>query len=91
MPDDADRLPDVPPGESLRQRDGDQPLPQKNSYPAMQDLVIADMEARKAIGIKRYGTLLQPHNGRDFLKDLYDEILDAANYLRGAIYERDGR
>ena len=69
----------------------DQPPPVPNDRPAIQDLVIADMKARKAVGLERYGTLLQPGNGRDFLRDLYEELLDACNYVRGAMFERDGR
>lgn len=72
-------------------REGDQPLPTPNAMPAIQDLVIQDMNERKQIGIKRYGTPLQPHNGRDMMKDLYEELLDACNYIRGQLYERDGK
>jgi len=72
-------------------RPGDQPLPIVNDLPAMQNLVWQDIEARKTIGLQRYGTLLQPHNGRDFLRDAYEEALDMVMYLRGALYERDGR
>lgn len=77
--------------EPEKQRDGDQPLPEAVGGPAMQDLLIADMEARKAVGLKRYGQLLKAHDGRDNLRDIYEEMLDAAVYLRKAIYERDGR
>jgi hypothetical protein len=69
----------------------DQPTPVKNDRPCIQDMVIADMEARKAVGLKRYGTLLQPFNGRDALRDLYEELLDAAQYVRQEIEERDAR
>lgn len=56
---------------------------------SIQDQVIADLEARKQIGLKSYGTLLQPHNGRDMLQDLYEELLDACCYVKGAMIERD--
>ena len=69
-------------------RDGDQQYPVKNEHPGIQDMVIADIEARKAEGIKRYGTVLQPHNGRDSLRDLYEELLDAAMYTRQLMEER---
>jgi len=62
-----------------------QPQPAKNDLPAVSDLVIADMRERDAIG-----TRLQPHNGRDVLKDAYQQALDLAAYLRQAIFERDG-
>lgn len=73
----------------LRQRLGDQQLPVPNQHPAIADLVQADLEERRQIGIGRYGTPLQPHNGRDALRDLYEELLDGACYIRQAIYERD--
>ena len=72
-----------------KQRPGDQPLPVKNDLPCIQDRVIADIEARKQVGISRYGTVLQPHNGRDPLQDAYDEAMDLTIYLCQLIYERD--
>ncbi len=72
-------------------REGDQPMPVRNGHPAVWPIVMQDMQARHEIGIKRYGTPLQPHNGRDMLRDAYEEVLDLAVYLRGAIYERDGK
>jgi hypothetical protein len=68
----------------------DQPAPVPNERPAVWDLVIADMQNRDRIGRERYGTPLQPHNGRDPLVDAYQEALDLAVYLRQAIAERDG-
>jgi hypothetical protein len=72
-------------------REGDQPLPTASSSPAMQDLVCIDIQSRKELGIKRYGTVLQANNGRDALLDLYQELLDALMYCRQLLYERDGR
>jgi hypothetical protein len=63
------------------------PLP--NASRSVQDMVIDDMQARKQVGMARYGTLLQVGNGRDMLRDAYEEALDLAVYLRGAIAERD--
>jgi hypothetical protein len=51
----------------------------------------ADMRERDATGRARYGTPLQPFNGRQALVDAYQELLDAAVYLRQHIYERDSR
>ncbi len=68
-----------------------QPPPITTSHPAIQDLVMVDLAARKRQGIAKYGTPLQPHNGRDALTDAYQEAIDLAQYLRQAIYERDGR
>ena len=67
----------------------DQPPPIPSDRPAVWDLVIADMQDRDRIGRERYGTPLQPHNGRDALVDAYQEALDLAVYLRQAIAERD--
>lgn len=70
--------------------DIEQPAPTPNDQPAVWDLVLADMHARDAVGRERYGTPLQPHNGRDALKDAYAEALDLCVYLRQTIFERDG-
>src|SRR5687767_1098517 len=67
-----------------------QPAPTPNTLPAVWDLVVTDMRMRDAKGLSTYGTRLQPHNGRDALRDAYEEALDLAAYLRQAIYERDG-
>lgn len=84
-----------------KQRSGDQPLPIHNNEPFCHDKVVAlieslwpfetemvaDVRARKALGITRYGRALQPHNGRDFLQDLYEELLDASAYAQGCVAE----
>ena len=68
----------------------DQPPPiHSPNRVAIWDLVIEDMKARNQTGIKRYGTPLQAHNGRDPLVDAYQEALDLVVYLRQAIEERD--
>jgi hypothetical protein len=69
----------------------DQPPPAQNDGPAIQDLVVVDIAERKRVGIERYGTPLQAFNGRDALRDAYEEALDLCQYLRQALYERDGR
>lgn len=76
---------------TFKQREGDQPLPVPNEHPDIQSAVIADIEKRRELGIQRYGTALQPLNGRDMLVDAYDEAIDLAIYLKGAIVERDLR
>lgn len=75
----------------MKLRDGDQQLPVPNDSPDIQSLVIADIEARRQVGIERYGTALQAHNGRDALRDLYEELIDAAMYARQLMVERDQR
>src|SRR5689334_1433182 len=64
----------------------EQPDPIKNDLPAVWDLVLKDMADRDYTGLRRYNTRLQPHNGRDALRDAYEEALDLAVYLRQAIY-----
>lgn len=67
-----------------------QPDPIPNASTPVWELVIADMRARDHVGRQRYGVPLQAGNGRDALKDAYEEALDLAVYLRQAIAERDG-
>jgi hypothetical protein len=64
-----------------------QPNPKENNSPHIADLVVDDIAARKQQGIDTYGVALQANNGRDALQDLYEEILDAACYLRQLIEE----
>lgn len=66
-----------------------EPPPVVNASRPIQDLVMEDIAARKEVGLKKYGTLLQAHNGRDALMDAYQEALDLVMYLRQAIEERD--
>ena len=68
-----------------------EPQPSQNDLPAVWDLVKLDIAERDAIGEKRYGTRLQPFNGRDVLVDCYQEALDLVVYLRQVIYERDNK
>jgi hypothetical protein len=67
----------------------DQPMPVVNDRPAVQDALIVDVERRKQIGVERYGTLLQPFNGRSAIRDAYEESLDMAIYLRQVLAEQD--
>lgn len=62
-----------------------------NDKPCIQDMVIADIEARKQVGIERYGTVLQPFNGRSALMDAYQEALDLCQYLRQMLYEQEAK
>jgi hypothetical protein len=66
----------------------DQPPPIPNQRRAIVDLVIEDLIERKRVGIERYGTPLQAHNGRDSLVDLYQELQDAVLYVRQKIEEQ---
>lgn len=65
-----------------------EPAPIPSDRPAIWTLVVEDMTERDRIGTAKYGTPLQAHNGRDALKDAYQEALDLVVYLRQAIEER---
>jgi hypothetical protein len=54
-------------------------------------LVHADLEARTQQGLASYGKPFESHDGRDSLRDVYEEALDMVQYLRKALYERDGK
>ena len=73
----------------MKQREGDQQLPVPNDHPDIQSQVIADIQERRQVGIARYGTALQPFNGRDALRDLYEELIDAAMYVKQLMVERE--
>lgn len=75
----------------MEQKPSSQPQPNPNSHPAVWDLVMGDMRERDQFGAVKYATRLQPHNGRDYLLDAYQEALDLCVYLRGAMFERDGK
>lgn len=66
----------------------DQPLPVATDEPFIQELVIEDIRERMEFGIRKYGVALQASNGRDMLKDAYDEVLDLAVYLKGELERR---
>ena len=53
------------------------------------DLVQADIRERHNVGMERYGQPLTPGQGRDMLREAYEEALDMVFYLRCLIEERD--
>ena len=70
-----------------RDPETDQALPVANDSEHIVDLVKADLDERRAHGIRKYGVALQAGNGRDALLDLYQELLDATLYVRQAMEE----
>lgn len=66
-----------------------EPPPKPNNSVPVWNAVILDMNARNQFGISKYGTPLQANNGRDALKDAYEEALDLCVYLKQALIERD--
>ena len=80
------------PGPSRAGRKGDsQPLPDPDADHGedIQSMVIADIEARRQVGIKRYGQALHVNNGRDGLLDAYEEAVDLCVYLKQVLVERE--
>lgn len=61
----------------------------KRTFPTSSVLsaLCADVKARQELGIQRYGRPLQAHNGRDALRDGYEEILDFLVYALQGITE----
>ena len=69
---------------------GGQPVPVHiPGEPSTHDLLVTEIEKRKALGLSRYGTILQAGNGRDALQDMLDELIDACVYLIQLKRERD--
>lgn len=84
----ADRAePAILPGETTK------PSPPDPSgvRPEMWDLVQADMRERDHFGRRHYGQPIDPNDGRDWQREAYEELLDAAIYQRTALYKRDGK
>ena len=48
-----------------------------------------DLDRRAKLGEKKYGKRLEIFNGRNALKDAYEECLDMANYLKQRLLEED--
>jgi hypothetical protein len=87
MSDTIDEVDDLIEAERQRREISDQPAPQPNNAPAVWAFVIDDMRERDRVGRERYGTPLQPFNGRRSLVDAYQEALDLVVYLRQRILE----
>lgn len=64
-----------------------EPLPIPNSSRPVWEVVIEDMFQRNEFGKAKYGTPLQANNGRNALKDAYEEVLDLAVYLKQKLME----
>lgn len=69
----------------------EQDLPTPNEHPVVWELVMGDLQAKAEAGADKYGTHLQPHNGRSALRDAYQEALDLCMYMRQKIYEEEGQ
>ncbi len=67
--------------EPTKQRPEDQRLP--DGIVTDDDVVVlaANLEARRQVGISRYGQAHVPFNGRDTFLDAYEELLDMLIYM----------
>lgn len=66
----------------------DQPQPKvSSSSQAVIPEVMKDLTERLAKGIDNYGVPLMSNNGRNALQDLYEELLDAACYIKQVMME----
>lgn len=55
-------------------------------------LLIVDITKRDVLGRQLHNNQpLSGNDGRDYLREAYEEALDLAVYLRTALYERDKR
>lgn len=74
--------------EPTKQRPGDQRLPQGGQV-CVQDLVIAEMQESKRVGVERYGSTLMTFNGRRSIQDVAEEVRDLHVYLTQVKAEAD--
>lgn len=45
------------------------------------------LRERRAFGVRKYGRILEAHNGRDPVKDAQDELIDGFVYIEQAVIE----
>jgi hypothetical protein len=51
--------------------------------------VIADLKQREQFGALKYGKFLTHHSSEDMMQHLYEELLDAALYIKTEMKKRD--
>lgn len=71
-----------------KRRDGDQVIPTGEGV-SVQDMIIAEMERSKEVGLARYGQTLKTFNGRRTLLDVHEEVRDLHVYLTQVMAEAD--
>ena len=67
----------------------EQAQPVDHGSEGMHDKLIEEIRHRRDVGLARYNSTLQAFNGRDALRDILDELLDASVYVLQAQTERD--
>ena len=64
-----------------------EPPPQKNQHRPVYESLIEAIQERACFGLDKYGTHLQPFNGRNALNDALQESLDMNFYLMQKVVE----
>lgn len=64
----------------------DQPLP-RGGVTEVQQALINAIAARRELGIRKYGQPVMTHNGRNPLRDAWEEVIDLAVYLTQMMLE----
>ncbi len=70
-----------------RDPETDQPEPKPGGYP-VQAVLIEAIRQRMEFGLKKYGRPLETDNGRDPLRDMWEEMLDMISYWTQFILEQ---
>lgn len=53
------------------------------------EYVIKDMQERNKMGAEKYNKYLSPDTNEDMLQHMYEELLDAAVYIKTLLLQRD--
>jgi hypothetical protein len=64
-----------------------EPPPQNNQHRPVYESLIEAIQERACFGLDKYGTHLQPFNGRNALNDALQESLDMNFYLMQKVVE----
>lgn len=70
-----------------RDPETDQPAPKPGGYP-VQAVLIEALKQRMEFGLKKYGRPLETNNGRDPLRDMWEEMLDMVSYFTQFVLEQ---
>lgn len=74
----------------LKQREGDQILP-VSGHEDVFEALISLLRERQQTGIRRYGHSLQTFNGRNVLRDWFEERLDEEAYFMQLLLQIQAR
>lgn len=69
----------------------EEPMPVDHGRESMHDKLIAEVGKRRDVGMARYNSTLQAFNGRNALRDVLDELVDASVYVMQLMAEDEIR